>query len=177
MHRSHARRPTSVAVRAVGPVWRLEGAAGIVPFTLAGLAVIDWSSMHHAYGTAGEVPELLEQLASPDVDVRDKALRRSYTAVHHRSPITSCAVATLPFLLDLAGDIATPDQPAIVALLVSVGEAVVYSYGENYVDYDGVTLSNRDSGADFPREHAPAFIAYTANGEQQMRQAAIPALA
>lgn len=133
--------------------------------------------MHHAYGTAEEVPELLERLASPDADVRSKALSRFYSAVHHQGDVTSCTVATLPFLLDLAGDIATPDRPTIVRLLVSIGEATVASYGEDYVDYDGVTPSNRDSGADLLREHAPAFIAYAAHGEQRMRRAAIPALA
>jgi hypothetical protein len=127
---------------------------------LPGLADIDWSSMHHAYGTAEEVPELLERLVSPEADVRDKALSRFYSAVHHQGDVTSCTVATLPFLLDLAGDIGTPDRAAIVALLVSIGEAAVYSYGENYCDYDGTTPSNRDSGADLLREHAPSFIAY-----------------
>ena len=57
--------------------------AGIVSPMLPGLADIDWSSMQHAYGTAKEVPELLEQLASPDADVRDKALSHFYSAVHH----------------------------------------------------------------------------------------------
>jgi len=141
------------------------------------LADIDWSSMHHAYGTAEEVPELLEQMASPDTDVRTKALSRFYSAVHHQGDVTSCTVATLPFLLDLAGDIATPDRPAIVALLVSIGEAVVCSYGKNYIDYDGATPSNRDSGADLLRPHAHTFIAYAADGDRRMRQAAIPALA
>ncbi|MBR7835015.1 hypothetical protein KDL01_17200 [Actinospica durhamensis] len=144
---------------------------------LLGLADIDWSSMHHAYGTAEEVPELLEQLASPDADVRGKALSRFYSAVHHQGDVMNCTVATLPFLLDLAGDFATPDRPAIVALLVSIGEAAIYGYGRNYIDYDGVTPSNCDSGADLLREHAPTFIAYAADGEQRMRRAAIPALA
>src|SRR6185437_14859127 len=99
---------------------------------LPALADIDWSSMHHAYGTAEAMSELLEQLASPNSDVRDKALRRSYSAVPHQGYVPSCTVAALPFLLDLAGDIATPDRPAIVALLVGIGEVVVYSYGGNY---------------------------------------------
>lgn len=133
--------------------------------------------MHHAYGTAEEVPELLEQLASPDAEVRDEALSRFYSALHHQGDVPSCTVATLPFLLDLAGDIATPDRPAIVTLLVSIGEAAVYSYGTYYVDYDGVTPSNRDSGAELLREHAATFIAYAADREPRMRQAAIPALA
>lgn len=143
---------------------------------LPGLADIGWSSMHHAYGTAEEVPELLEQLDSRRrrAGQSPEALLQRRTSQGH---VTSCTVAALPFLLDLAGDIATPDRPAIVALLAAIGEAVVYSYGGNYVDYDGVTLFNRDSGADLLREHAPAFTAYAAEGEQQVRQAAIPGLA
>lgn len=144
---------------------------------LPGLADIDWSSLHHAYGAAEEVPVLIEQLTSSDAETRDKALSRFYSAVHHQGDVTSCTVATLPFLLDLAGDMATPDRPAIAALLVSIGEAAVRNYGKNYLDYDGVTPSNVDSRADLLREHAPTFIAYAADGERRMRRAAIPALA
>jgi hypothetical protein len=41
-----------------------------------GLRDVDWSSMHHAYGPADEVPALLLALRSAGAAERDRALSR-----------------------------------------------------------------------------------------------------
>ena len=86
-----------------------------------GLHAIDWASMEHAYGSAEEVPGLLWALRSPDAEERHTALDRFYSAVHHQGSVYPPTAASLPFLLELAADHATPDRAAVVELVVSIG--------------------------------------------------------
>ncbi|WP_308313320.1 hypothetical protein [Streptomyces sp. FB2] len=86
-----------------------------------GLHAIDWASMEHAYGSAEEVPGLLRSLRSPDAEERRTALDRFYSAVHHQGSVYPPTAASLPFLLELAADHATPDRAAVVELVVSIG--------------------------------------------------------
>ncbi|MFF0304725.1 hypothetical protein ACFYTV_28955 [Streptomyces sp. NPDC004562] len=86
-----------------------------------GIYDIDWASLSHAYGSAEEVPSLLWALRSQSSDERRAALDRFYSAVHHQGSVYPATAASLPFLLELAVDSATPDRASVVALLVSVG--------------------------------------------------------
>ncbi|GAA2285514.1 hypothetical protein GCM10010415_64450 [Streptomyces atrovirens] len=111
-----------------------------------GLHDIDWSSMGHAYGTAEELPVLLTALCSPDADERAKALDRYYGAVHHQGDVYGATTASLPFLLELAGDDTTPDRAEVVRLLVSIAGTSVERCGDEYVgdvDYAGAAAALR----------------------------------
>ncbi|WP_436786577.1 hypothetical protein [Yinghuangia sp. YIM S10712] len=66
-----------------------------------GLDGIDWASMHHAYGTADEVPDILRALRSPDPGERYKALDRYHSAVHHQGDVYSYTTVSLPFSSNL----------------------------------------------------------------------------
>jgi hypothetical protein len=81
----------------------------------SGLHDVDWASMHHAYGSADEVPALLEALRSADTTERGKALDAFYNKVHHQGDVYPGTTASLPFLLELARDPAAPIRPEIVA--------------------------------------------------------------
>ncbi|WP_203923788.1 hypothetical protein [Rugosimonospora africana] len=142
----------------------------------SGLDDVDWSSLHHAYGTAEEVPGLLRAMASPDADARAKAVSRFYSAVHHQGDVTSCTTVTVPFLLELARTPDLPGRAEIVGLLVSIGTHAVESYDDVLVDYSGEE-SNHALAADLIRERAEDFIAFTTDDDHRLRRAAIPALA
>ncbi|MGW4896860.1 HEAT repeat domain-containing protein, partial [Kitasatospora sp. NPDC004240] len=138
---------------------------------------VDWSSMGHAYGPADEVPLWLEQMASPDPGVREKAFSGFYSAAHHQGDVYSCTAASLPFLLALADDPRAPDRPAVIGLLLSIGGAALDC------DPDGVYYS--PSGhASTPyadvvprmRERVGLFVRYAADPDSRVRQAAVPAL-
>ncbi|MFD4693242.1 hypothetical protein [Streptomyces sp. NPDC058463] len=86
---------------------------------------IDWSSMSHAYGPAGDVPVWLREMAAADPSVRDKALGHFYSAAHHQGDVHACTTASLPFLFALADDPAAPDRASIVELLLSIGRESV----------------------------------------------------
>ncbi|MEU4161056.1 hypothetical protein [Actinoplanes sp. NPDC026670] len=137
----------------------------------SGLHDVDWASMHHAYGSAEEVPTLLEALRSPDAGERGRALDDFYGKVHHQGDVYASTTASLPFLLELAADPATPDRHQAVRLLVSIGEEAVDR--EDGFDYEG---SDFGGARAFVRAHAGAFAGFAADPVCLVRQAAIPAL-
>lgn len=137
----------------------------------SGLHDVDWASMHHAYGSAAEVPALLEALCSPDEKERDQALSDFYNKVHHQGDVYPSTTASLPFLLELVGDPVIPDRHKIVALLVSIGEEAVERREIDYADDADFV-----GAAAFMRAHAEAFVALVGDATCQVRQAAIPGL-
>ncbi|MET9765317.1 HEAT repeat domain-containing protein [Streptomyces sp. NPDC006372] len=86
-----------------------------------GIDEVDWASLRHAYGSAGDVPGLLRGLASADPAVRQTALDGMYGAVHHRGDVYDSTLACVPFLLALADHEEVRDRAAVVELLVSIG--------------------------------------------------------
>ncbi|MFI9324809.1 HEAT repeat domain-containing protein [Kitasatospora aureofaciens] len=144
---------------------------------LEGLDLVDWSSMGHAYGPADEVPRWLEQMASPEPDVRERAFSSFYSAAHHQGDVYSCTAASLPFLFALADDPRVPDRAAVIELLLSIGSAAL--------DCDPDGLSYGPSGhpstpyADVVpqmRERVDHFVRHAADPDPRVRQAAVPAL-
>ncbi|MEU8436858.1 HEAT repeat domain-containing protein [Streptomyces sp. NPDC029216] len=71
---------------------------------------VDWASMRHAYGPAGDVPRWIRGMASADPDARQEAFDEFHSAAHHQGDVYPVTVAALPFLFDLADDPATPDR-------------------------------------------------------------------
>ncbi|MGW1885003.1 HEAT repeat domain-containing protein [Streptomyces sp. NPDC001970] len=132
---------------------------------------IDWSSMTHAYGPAGDVPAWLRALGSPDAEVREKALGDFYGAVHHQGDVYACTTASLPFLFAVADDPATPDRASIVELLVSIGRHAVERCEIVYVDGPDYAGS-----AVVVRERADAFVSYASDADPLVRRAAIEGL-
>ncbi|MEV6305554.1 hypothetical protein AB0M02_39490 [Actinoplanes sp. NPDC051861] len=136
-----------------------------------GLHEIDWSSMHHAYGSAEDVPGLLIALRSDDEGEREEALSGFYSAVHHQGDVYPCTTASLPFLFAMAADPSTPDRAAIVALIVSIGEIAVDRAGEH-------PWENADhaGAAALVRAHADTLVACATGDDRLVRRAAIRAL-
>ncbi|MFF2361458.1 HEAT repeat domain-containing protein [Streptomyces sp. NPDC058122] len=106
-----------------------------------GIDEVDWASMQHAYGSAADVPELLRGLASPLPRERETALDGMYGAVHHQGDVYDSTLASIPFLLTLAGHTELPDRGGIVELLSSIG-------GSDDGDTPGGTSEDGGDGAD-----------------------------
>ncbi|WP_406470245.1 HEAT repeat domain-containing protein [Streptomyces sp. NBC_01615] len=137
---------------------------------------IDWSSMGHAYGPAGDVPVWLRAMASPDPEVRRKALSDLYSAAHHQGDVYPCTAASLPFLFDMADDLAAPDRASIVELLLSIGREAVDRSEGIYIAPDGTESTAGADSVALMRERADAFISYTADPDPRVRRAAIEGL-
>ncbi|MBD0694061.1 HEAT repeat domain-containing protein [Streptomyces sp. CBMA123] len=144
---------------------------------LEGLDRVDWASMGHAYGPADEVPRWLEQMASPDSDVRNAAFSSFYGAAHHQGDVYSCTAASLPFLLTLADDLRTPDRAAVIRLVLSIGRAALDCDPEA-VYYSPSGHASRPYAEVVPqlRERFEDFVRHAADPDPQVRQAALPAL-
>ena len=86
-----------------------------------GIDEVDWASLHHAYGSAEDVPGLLRGLASTDPVERAGALDGMYGAVHHQGIVYDSTLACVPFLLALAAGEEVADRGELVELLVGIG--------------------------------------------------------
>ncbi|MFJ2865946.1 HEAT repeat domain-containing protein [Kitasatospora sp. NPDC087314] len=137
---------------------------------LTALHTVDWSSLHHAYGPADDVPAMLLALRAPDADERAKALTLYYNQVFHQGTVDECTTATLPFLFELADGPGIPDRAAIVELLVAIGKAAVEHGDKEYCNADFI------GAAAVVREHAERFVGFAADPDPLIRRAAIPGL-
>ncbi|MEU2053068.1 HEAT repeat domain-containing protein [Streptomyces bungoensis] len=86
-----------------------------------GIDEVDWASLHHAHGSAEDVPVWLRGLASADAAERETALDGMYGTVHHEGNVYDSTLACVPFLFSLAARDVVPERGCIVELLVSIG--------------------------------------------------------
>ena len=95
-----------------------------------GLDSIPWHTLHHAYGTAEDVPELLRQLqtANPDATNEDSPLWQLFGNIWHQGTVYEATSYTVPFLIQLVEDPATPDRVGILGLLAAI------AHGASYLD-------------------------------------------
>ncbi|MFE2912463.1 HEAT repeat domain-containing protein [Kitasatospora indigofera] len=144
---------------------------------LEGLDLVDWSSMGHAYGPADDVPRWLEQMASPDPEIREKAFSSFYSSAHHQGGVYSCTAASLPFLLALADAPRTPDRAAVIRLLLSIGGAALDCGPEDvYYSPSGHASTPHADVVPRIRERFDDFVRHAADPDPRVRQAAVPAL-
>ncbi|GLZ80813.1 hypothetical protein Afil01_56200 [Actinorhabdospora filicis] len=87
---------------------------------LDGLDDIDWAKLSHAYGSAGDVPRQLRELASPDEETRHGALGELFANIYHQGTRYKATPKAVPFLWELAADPGIGDRDAILRLLALV---------------------------------------------------------
>jgi len=85
-----------------------------------GLNAIPWYGLHHAYGTAEEVPMWLRQLLSSDKEARDAAFYDLWGAICHQDHICSATPYAVPFLIELLEYPDTPDKSNILVVLADI---------------------------------------------------------
>jgi hypothetical protein len=76
------------------------------------LLQVDWDSLDHAYGSAGDAPEQLLALVGDDLEARSRAVAYLDAAMLHQGTVYS---ATAPFIKIVAGLVADPRTAAPVA--------------------------------------------------------------
>ncbi len=65
---------------------------------------VPWSTLTHAYGSAGDVPDLLRALASADPDEREAALSELHGNVWHQGTVYPATPHVVPLLLELLAE-------------------------------------------------------------------------
>lgn len=88
---------------------------------LDGLDARPWSSLSHAYGSAGDVPDLLRDLTGADVDAADEALSELYGSVLHQGTVYAASAEAVPFLAEIAA--AGHRTADVLALLGGMAES------------------------------------------------------
>jgi hypothetical protein len=78
------------------------------------LRMIEWSSFHHAYGTADDIPEAIESLKSSDPAVRENALDHLSVMIYHQGDLYSATAPAVTALIRLAANEQKPDRPDIL---------------------------------------------------------------
>ncbi|MET7692218.1 hypothetical protein ABZT06_30265 [Streptomyces sp. NPDC005483] len=68
---------------------------------LADLDQLDWSLLHHAYGSAEDVPALLRDLASPVETTAAEAEEELWSSIVHQGTVYTATAAAVPFLAGL----------------------------------------------------------------------------
>ena len=80
----------------------------------AELDAVGWARLGHAYGTAGDVPDLLRALAT---DAHERALDALYGNIFHQGSRYEATAHAVPFLLGLVADPSTPARADLVLFL------------------------------------------------------------
>jgi hypothetical protein len=76
---------------------------------LEGLDAVPWNNLTHAYGTAGDVPELIRAVTSADESTRRKAWHSLYGNLWHQGTIYEATAHAVPFFIELAGSTSVPE--------------------------------------------------------------------
>lgn len=87
----------------------------------SGVDGVPWDRLHHAYGTAGDVPDLLRALRSSDEETRHQAHYRLRGNIYHQGTRWEASSHAVPFLVALAADPGTPERALVVQLVRLVG--------------------------------------------------------
>ncbi|MFQ3560541.1 hypothetical protein QZN11_27670 [Streptomyces gramineus] len=75
-----------------------------LPLVLAGLDQVSWSQLHHAYGSAEDVPTLLRGLASLEEGIADEAEQELWSSIVHQGTVYTATAPTVPFLARLIAE-------------------------------------------------------------------------
>lgn len=69
---------------------------------LAGIDEVNWAGLHHAYGSAENVPGLLRSVCGDDEAVREAAWRSLFSNIFHQGTRYSASPHAVPFLARIA---------------------------------------------------------------------------
>ncbi len=94
---------------------------------LEGLDKVDWSRLSHAYGEAGNVPDLIRAVLSDDPELRDRALQELFSTIWHQGTVYSATAHAVPFLVELLAAPGVAEKESIFSLLSCIAEGHSYT--------------------------------------------------
>lgn len=89
---------------------------------LEDLQTIHWQDLHHAYGTAGDVPDLLKGLLSGDEDARKESLYELCGTIWHQGTVYEASAFAVPYLLEMLRSPKTMDKAGIAVLVAELAD-------------------------------------------------------
>jgi hypothetical protein len=91
---------------------------------------VPWRELHHAYGTADDVPGLLRALAKSD-DRQNEALYELFGNIWHQGTVYEASAYAVPFLVELAATTRLTRRDEILGLIGALAD------GRSYLDVHG----------------------------------------
>ena len=79
---------------------------------------VQWHALTHAYGSAEDVPGLIEALYDGDGETADEAIYELYGNIHHQGTVYSASAPAVPFLAHAVRH--APDRRAELLMLLAV---------------------------------------------------------
>jgi len=87
---------------------------------------IPWQTLHHAYGSAEDVPGLLRGLARPQTS--EESLYELFGNIWHQGTVYEATSYAVPFFFELAAEPSVPRRDEILGLIGSLAD------GKSYLD-------------------------------------------
>ncbi|KAJ5603689.1 hypothetical protein N7537_006645 [Penicillium hordei] len=81
---------------------------------------VNWTSLHHAYGEATDVPNNLRALLSPNESDRSDAYEDLYSNIFHQATRYEATAYAVPYLLKILESPATPARASVINYLVDL---------------------------------------------------------
>ncbi|MEO3925032.1 hypothetical protein ABGB07_14370 [Micromonosporaceae bacterium B7E4] len=85
---------------------------------------VSWTELTHAYGPAGDVPDLIRRVAGPDEEDALQSLYELRARILHQGNVCSATAPAVPFLAALLDEPATTDPGGIAHLLGDMADIV-----------------------------------------------------
>ncbi|MEO1618995.1 MAG: HEAT repeat domain-containing protein [Planctomycetota bacterium] len=93
---------------------------------LKSLDSVDWHSLHHAYGEADDVPELIRGLYSSDVSMQRRSLQDLFGNIWHQGTVYEATAEAVPFLVDALKRAPQAVRPGVASLLACIADGTGY---------------------------------------------------
>ena len=152
-----------------------------------GLDDVPWAKLQHAFGSASDVPSLLQSLVSANAGVRDEALTELCNSILHQGTVYEATPYALPFLIRLLQQGEHPDRASVACLVASI------IAGRGYYEVHSPLILNAKPGEfadEIERERAivaevkrlgvvslPVLTTFLADSEPEVRASVAEALA
>ncbi|GKZ32085.1 hypothetical protein AbraIFM66950_001209 [Aspergillus brasiliensis] len=81
---------------------------------------INWTSLHHAYGVATDVPDSLRALLSPNKSDRSDAYKALYSNIFRQATRYEATAYAVPYLLKILESPATPARASLISYLIDL---------------------------------------------------------
>lgn len=104
---------------------------------LDGLDDIKWAELGHAYGSAGDVPDLIRQLLSDDEDMLEETFDALFSNIWHQGTVYEASAYAVPFLIEVVQSETVLMREGILSLLSSIAS------GRSYYDVHTRTPEER----------------------------------
>lgn len=104
---------------------------------LDGLDDIKWAELTHAYGSAGDVPDLIRQLLSDDEDMLEETFDALFSNIWHQGTVYEASAYAVPFLIEVVQSETVLMREGILSLLSSIAS------GRSYYDVHTRTPEER----------------------------------